>query len=138
MSLLDAMTVLAQEWDDVQRRLGPAQALKLDELVAQFVDEDDPRTSSNIAEDIMDLLVEGLPVAHPVLQALAGPQDRFEDLSSPAADSAWLQLATLLLRRLKAPAPPERSGTDGAGSADPSFGGGPPGTSIGDDSDDDG
>lgn len=116
MSLLDAMAVLAEEWDDVQSHLESGQVSRLRELVAQFVDEGDPRASSDIAEDIMDLLAERLPITHPVLRALMSSENRFRGLAGREADRAWFQLAEPLRARLES---------------------GPPGTSFGDDDDDD-
>jgi hypothetical protein len=98
MGLPDAMAALAEEWDDVQRRLGSRQASRLRELTAQFVAERDSVASANIAERVMDLLIEELPLDHPVLRALAATQERFR---SPAADRAWFQLADALRERLE-------------------------------------
>jgi hypothetical protein len=117
MGLLNAMTVLAEEWDDVQSKLDADQASRLRDLVAQFVAEGDPEASSNIAEDMMDLLTGGLPITHAVLRALASSEDRSRGLADPAADRAWFQLAAPLRARLAS---------------------GPPGTSFGDDGDDGG
>jgi hypothetical protein len=117
VGLLEAMTVLAEDWDDVQRRLEPVQASRLRELVAEFTDESDPRVSSDTAEDIMDLLTQGLPVNHPVLRALMSPENRSSGNRGRVADSAWSRLAESLRARLE---------------------NGPPGTSFADDDDDEG
>jgi hypothetical protein len=121
MGLPEAMAVLAEDWDDVQHRLRPDQASRLRELTAQFAEERDPVVSANIAERIMDLLTEELPLSHPVLQALMAMRERFRGTAGPAADREWFQLAEALQVRLKPP----------ASSA------GPPGTSFGDQDDDD-
>ena len=54
----------------------------------------------------MNLLLEGLPVTHPVLSALMISEARFRRRDSLAADSAWLQLAGPLRLRLGAAASP--------------------------------
>lgn len=102
MGLLNAMAALAEEWDDVLSHLDTDQAARLRGLVARFVDESDPGASSEISEAIMNLLLEGLPVTHPVLSALMISEDRFRRQDSLAADSAWLQLAGPLRLRLRA------------------------------------
>jgi hypothetical protein len=109
MGLLNAMAALAEEWDDVLSHLDTDQAARLRGLVARFVDESDPGASSEIAEAIMDLLLDGLPVTHPVVSALMISEDRFRRQDSLAADSAWLQLAGPLRLRLGAAEPPARS-----------------------------
>jgi hypothetical protein len=106
MGLLNAMAALAEEWDDVLSHLDTDQAARLRGLVTRFVDESDPGASSEISEAIMNLLLEGLPVTHPVLGALMISEDRFRRQDSPAADSAWFQLAGPLRLRLGAPEPP--------------------------------
>jgi hypothetical protein len=106
MGLLNAMAALAEEWDDVLSHLDTDQAATLRGLVARFVDESDPDASSEISEAIMNLLLEGLPVTHPVLSALMISEDRFRGRDSLAADSAWLQLAGPLRLRLGASEPP--------------------------------
>jgi hypothetical protein len=106
MGLLNAMAALAEEWDDVLSHLDTDQAARLRGLVTRFVDESDPGASSEISEAIMNLLLEGLPVTHPVLSALMISEDRFRRPDTPAADSAWLQLAGPLRLRLGAPESP--------------------------------
>ncbi len=102
MGLLNAMAALTEEWDDVLSHLDTDQAARLRGLVARFVDESDPGASSEISEAIMNLLLEALPVTHPVLSALMISEDRFRRQDSLAADSAWLQLAGPLRLRLGA------------------------------------
>lgn len=111
MGLLNAMAVLAEEWDDVLSHLDTDQAARLRGLVARFVDESDPDASSEISEAIMNLLLDGLPVTHPVLSALMISEDRFRGQDSLAADSAWLQLAGPLRLRLEAVESPGGSAT---------------------------
>jgi hypothetical protein len=115
MGMLSAIAVLAEEWDDVLGRLDADQVRRLRELVAQFVAELDSDRSSDLAERIMALLMEALPVSHPVLSALMTPVDRFQDVGSVAADRAWFQLAGPLQARLAAMAPagPVTSDSDG-------------------------
>lgn len=113
MGLLSAMTTLAEQWDDVLGSLEPGEASRLRHLAAKFAAEADPRTSAKIAERIMDLLVDALPVTHPVLRALADPESRSWPGTGQATDRAWARLAKLLRARV-----------------------GPPGTSFGDDRDD--
>ena len=103
MGLLNAMATLAKEWDDVQRSLDPGQASRLRELVVQFANEADTQASAKIAERIMDLLVEWLPVTHPVLLALADPESRSWRGTGHAADRGWSQVAESLRAR---PGPP--------------------------------
>ena len=106
MGLLNAMAALAEEWDDVLSHLDTDQGARLRGLVTRFVDESDPDASSEISEAIMNLLLEGLPVTHPVLSALMISEDRFRRRDSLASDSAWLQLAGPLRLRLGAAASP--------------------------------
>jgi hypothetical protein len=112
MGLLNAMITLAEEWDDVQASLEPAQASRLRDLVAQFANETDTRASAKTAERIMDLLVEWLPVTHSVLVALRDPESRSWSGTRQATDRPWVRLAESLRARL-----------------------GPPGTTFGDDDD---
>ena len=100
MGLLNAMAALAEEWDDVLSHMDTDQAARLRGLVARFVDESDPDASSEISEAIMDLLLERLPVTHPVLGALMISEDRFRGRDSQAADGAWLKLTGPLRLRL--------------------------------------
>lgn len=111
MGLLNAMAALAEEWDDVLSYLDTDQAARLRGLVARFVDESDPDASSETAEAIMNLLLDALPVTHPVLSALMISEDRFRGRYSPAADSAWLRLAGPLRLRLEAVDSPGGSAT---------------------------
>ena len=69
------MAALAEEWDDVLSHLDTDQAARLRGLVARFVDESDRGASSEISEAIMNLLLEALPVTHPVLSALMISED---------------------------------------------------------------
>jgi hypothetical protein len=125
MGLLNAMTTLAEDWDDVQGRLEPGQAGRLRELVAQFGNETDTRASAKIAERVMDLLVEWLPTTDPVLRALTDPESRSPGETVQATDRAWAQLARSLRTRL-APSGPLFNEDDESG---------PPGTTFGDDDD---
>jgi hypothetical protein len=138
MGLLRAMAVLAEDWDDVLNRLDPGQARRLRALVAQFVDERDPSASSNLAEAIMDLLVQELPVTHPVVTALLDEDRLDRGLPGAAADRAWSRLAGPLRERLEPPLPPPPRAFRGPPGT--SFGDeddvGPPGTSLGDEDDD--
>lgn len=109
MGLLNAMAALAEEWDDVLSHLDTDQAARLRGLVARFVDESDRGASSEISEAIMNLLLEALPVTHPVLSALMISEDRFRGQDSLAADSAWLQLAGPLRLRLRVAESPAAS-----------------------------
>ena len=116
MGLLDAMAVLEEEWDDVLSYLEAGQVTRLRELVAQFVEEDDSAASADIAEHMMTLLLESLPVTHPVLRALVSPEDRLRDPRGLAGDQAWFRLAEPLKVRLEATKPsarPQRQGLDG-------------------------
>jgi hypothetical protein len=113
MGLVNAMAVLAEEWDDVLSHLDTGQTARLRGLVARFVDESDPDASSEISEAIMNLLLDALPVTHPVLSALMISEDRFRGQDSLAADSAWLQLAGPLRLRLGAVESPGGSATAG-------------------------
>ncbi|HEX3923229.1 MAG TPA: hypothetical protein VHY31_13155, partial [Streptosporangiaceae bacterium] len=61
--------------------------------------------SANIAERIMDLLVDWLPFTHPVLRALMDPEDRDSRRNSQQADRAWFAVARTLRARL-GPSPP--------------------------------
>ncbi|HTT54717.1 MAG TPA: hypothetical protein VMH35_25265 [Streptosporangiaceae bacterium] len=102
MGLLNAMTLLAQEWDDVLSYLDPGQVGVLRDLTTQFVAERDADRSGDIAEQIMAMLTEALPVSHPVLTALLSPVDRFQATPGPAADRAWFGLTGPLQARLAA------------------------------------
>jgi hypothetical protein len=133
MGLLRAMAVLARDWDDILDRLDPVQAGRLRILVAQFVDETDPSASSDLAEAIMDLLVQDLPVTHPVVTALLD-EDRLHRGRPGAADYAWSQLAGPLRERLEPP-PSAFRGPSATMLDDEDFSG-PPGTSLGDEDDD--
>src|ERR1039457_1155372 len=86
MGLPNAMAVLAEQWDDVLSYLEAGQAGRLHELAAQFVAEGNPGASADIAERIMDVLMEALPVSHPVLSALMSSEDRFRSPSGPASE----------------------------------------------------
>lgn len=112
MGLLSAMTTLAEQWDDVLGSLQPDEASRLRQLVCQFSDEADARASAKIAERVMDLLVDALPVTHPVLRALANPESRSRRGAGQATDRGWARLAESLRARV-----------------------GPPGTTFGDDDD---
>jgi hypothetical protein len=113
MSLLSAMTTLAEQWDDVLGSLEPGEASRLRRLVAQFANAADTRAWAKIAERIIDLLVDVLPVTNPVLRALADPESRSWRGTEHPTDRAWARLAESLRARL-----------------------GPPGTTFGDDDDD--
>ena len=115
MGLLSAISALADQWDEVLGSLEPGEARRLRQLVVQFANEADPRASAKIAERIMDLLVDVLPVTSPVLRALADPESRSWRGTEQPADRAWAPLAKSLRARVA-----------------------PPGTSFGDDNDDDG
>jgi hypothetical protein len=112
MGLLSAMTTLAEYWENLEDSLAPYQASRLRELVTQFANEADSRASAKIAERVMDLLVEWLPVTHPVLRALADPESRSWQGTGTETDRAWAQVAESLRAHL-----------------------GPPGTPFGDDDD---
>jgi hypothetical protein len=112
VGLFNAMNVLADQWESVQHSLPPDQASRLREQVVQFATEADSPASARAAERVMDLLVEWLPVNHPVLLALAESESRSPEGTGPATDRAWTRLAEIL--RAKA---------------------GPPGTTFGDDDD---
>ncbi len=127
MGLPNAMAVLAEQWDDVLSYLEAGQAGRLHELVAQFVAEGNPGASADIAERIMDVLMEALPVSHPVLSALMSSEDRFRSPSGPAsegplrdpaslaADREWFRLAAPLRARLDPTEPPTGPGKGGPG-----------------------
>jgi len=121
------MAVLAEQWDDVLSYLEAGQAGRLHELVAQFVAEGNPGASADIAERIMDVLMEALPVSHPVLSALMSSEDRFRSPSGPAsegplrdpaslaADREWFWLTAPLRARLDPTEPPTGPGKGGPG-----------------------
>lgn len=113
MGLLSAISTLADQWDEVLASLEPGEASRLRQLVAQFANEADPRASAKIAERIMDLLVDVLPVTSPVLRALADPESRSWRGTGHPSDLTWARLAKSLRARV-----------------------GPPGPSFGDDDDD--
>jgi hypothetical protein len=136
MGLLSAMTTLAEQWDEVLGSLGPGEASSLRQLVAQFANEADPRASAKIAERIMDLLVDVLPVTSPVLRALADPESRSWRGTGQPTDRAWARLAESLRARARPPGP--SFGDDGDGQPGTPMGGdgGPTnGTTLGDDGD---
>lgn len=134
MSLLAAMTILAEDWDDVLNRLEPGQARRLRDLVAQFVGERNPSASSNLAEAIVDVLVEELPVTHPVVTALLDEDRLDKGLPGAAADRAWSRLAGLLRERLEAAGPEARRGEAPHGQSR-GIVGPPPGVISGNDAD---
>jgi hypothetical protein len=105
MGLPEAMSALALEWDDVLSYLDTGQVSRLCEFVARFVAEGNTGPSGDIAEDIMQLLMEALPVSHPVLTALMSSTDRFRDQAALDADRAWFRLADPLRIRLDAMTP---------------------------------
>jgi hypothetical protein len=123
MSLLNAMGLLAAQWDEVLGYLSPDQASALRGLVTRFVAEADSPASSDIAESIMTLLVEVLPVTHPVLGALMLPEERFRGQVPVVTDPAWPDLAASLRLRLAAtahpgiPVPEGRAGSAGRDAA---------------------
>src|ERR1039457_5092330 len=102
MGLLNAMTKLAEHWDDVLSYLDSGQVDLLRELVSQVVAERDADRSGDVAEQIMSLLADALPVSHPVVTALLSSMDRFQDTVGPTADRAWFGLAEPLQARMAA------------------------------------
>src|ERR1017187_1207562 len=108
MGLPNAMAVLAEQWDNVLSYLEAGQAGRLHELAAQFVAEGNPGASADNAERSRDVLMEALPVAHPVLGAVmssdnglrspscTASEDPLRNQASLAADREWVRLAAPL------------------------------------------
>ena len=102
MGLRHALTVLAEQWEDVRDRLPPAEFDSVSELVDEFTREGDRVISEEIAEEIADLLRARLPRDHPVLAALRAREERLApDPARRAAElAAWFRLAEPLRARL--------------------------------------
>ena len=89
MAVEDAFEALREHWDDVISQLDPEAADELRRLVVELSGPD--RTA--VADRIVDILDQGLPVRHPVRRALVRG-----DLSAPAVID-WDTLAAELLER---------------------------------------
>jgi hypothetical protein len=102
MGLRQALTVLAEQWDDIRGRLSSGEFGAVSELVDEFTREGDRVISEEIAEEIADLLRARLPKDHPFLAALRGPQERLApDPARRAAElAAWFRLTEPLRARL--------------------------------------
>jgi len=102
MGLRHALTVLAEQWDDIRDRLPSAEFDTVSELVDEFTREGDRVISEEIAEEIADLLRARLPKDHPFLAALRGGEERLApDPARRAAElTTWLRLTEPLRARL--------------------------------------
>ncbi|GLW61885.1 hypothetical protein Arub01_01290 [Actinomadura rubrobrunea] len=108
MGLRHALTVLAEQWDDIRDRLSAEDVAEVRALVEEFAREGDRAASEEIAEEIADLLRDLLPGDHPFLAALRGREERLApDRARRAADlAAWFRLAEPLRARLVGADPP--------------------------------
>ncbi|MEU8147476.1 hypothetical protein [Nonomuraea sp. NPDC048901] len=102
MGLRGALTVLAEQWDDIHDRLSAQEFAKLSSLVDEFVREGDRAIAEEIAEDLADRLRKQLPHDHPFVEALSGPVERWAPTPARRAKdlAAWLRLADPLRARL--------------------------------------
>lgn len=102
MGLRQALTVLAEQWDDIRDRLPSGEFDTVSELVDELTREGDRVISEEIAEEIADLLRARLPKDHPFSAALRGHEERLApDPGRRAADLvAWFRLTEPLRARL--------------------------------------
>jgi hypothetical protein len=102
MGLRQALTVLAEQWDDVRDRLSSEEFGAVSGLVDEFTREGDRVISEEIAEEIADLLRARLPNDHPFLVALRGHEERLApDPARRAAEpAAWFRLTEPLRARV--------------------------------------
>ncbi|MGC5015451.1 hypothetical protein ACLQ2R_32225 [Streptosporangium sp. DT93] len=100
MGLRHALTVLAEQWDDVRSALSPEDFGELAALVEELVREGDPGVAEEVAEEVADLLRERLRADHPVLEALRERDER-------RAGAALLTPARLRTRLGLGPPPSE-------------------------------
>src|SRR4051812_33891315 len=108
MGLRQALTVLAEQWEDIRGRLSSGDFAAVSDLVDEFTREGDRVASEEIAEEIADLLRARLPKDHPFLTALRGREERLApDPARRAAELAtWFRLTEPLRARLDgSPAP---------------------------------
>jgi hypothetical protein len=108
MGLRHALTVLAEQWDDIRERLSPGEFDEVQALVDEFTREGDRVMSEELAEEIADLLRTRLPRDHPFAAALRAREERLAP--SPARRAAelaaWFSLAGPLRVRLGRPPEP--------------------------------
>lgn len=102
MGLRRALTVLAEQWDDIRGRLSPQEFAELSSLVDEFTREGDRAVSEEIAEEIADLLRTRLPYSHPFIETLSEPVKRWAPAAARRAEelAAWFRLADPLRARL--------------------------------------
>jgi hypothetical protein len=102
MGLRHALTVLAEQWDDIRARLPSGEFGTVSELVDEFTREGDRVVSEEIAEEIADLLRARLPKDHAFLAALRGREERLApDPARRAAElGTWFRLTEPLRARL--------------------------------------
>ncbi|MEV4894482.1 hypothetical protein AB0K48_34365 [Nonomuraea sp. NPDC055795] len=102
MGLRSALTVLAEQWEEIRGRLPAAEFAEISDLVDEFTREGDQEVSEEIVEEIADLLRARLPHDHSFLSALTDRSERLAPNPERRAEhlADWLRLSEHLRVRL--------------------------------------